>query len=157
MIDVLPAWGTNLIRRVISKPKVFLQDSTMAASLVGVDAESLEMQISSSFTAGLLESFVATELLKQRERSAVPFNLFHFRDSTGKVVDLVMESRSREVVGVEVRAAVSLQGKDSSGLRHSQKLAGNKFRCGILLYAGKESLPMGPGLWAMPISTLWSV
>lgn len=157
MIDVLPAWGTNLTRRVISKPKVFLQDSTMAASLVGVDAESLEMQISSSFTAGLLESFVATELLKQRERSAVPFNLFHFRDSTGKVVDLVMESRSREVVGVEVKAAVSLQGKDFSGLRHVQKLAGNKFRCGILLYAGKESLPMGPGLWAMPISTLWSV
>lgn len=157
LIDVLPAWGTNLTRRVISKPKVFLQDPAMAASLVGVDAESLEMQISSSFTGGLLESFVATELLKQREWSAVPFNLFHFRDSTGKEVDLVMESRSREVVGVEVKAAVSLQGKDFSGLRHLQKLASNKFRCGILLYAGKESLPMGPGLWAMPISTLWSV
>ena len=60
LIDVLPAWGTNLTRRVISKPKVFLQDPAMAASLVGVDAESLEMQISSSFTGGLLESFVAT-------------------------------------------------------------------------------------------------
>lgn len=157
LIDVLPAWGTNLTRRVISKPKVFLQDPAMATSLVGVDAKSLEMQISSSFTGGLLESFVATELLKQREWSAIPFNLFHFRDSTGKEVDLVMESRSREVVGVEVKAAVSLQGEDFSGLRHLQKLAGDKFRCGILLYAGKESLPMGSGLWVMPISTLWSV
>lgn len=157
LVDVLPAWGTNLTRRVISKPKVFLQDPAMAASLVGVDAESLEMQISSSFTGGLLESFVATELLKQQEWSAIPFKLFHFRDSTGKEVDLVMESRNREVVGVEVKAAVSLQGKDFSGLRHLQQLSGDKFRCGILLYAGKESLPMGPGLWAMPISTLWSV
>lgn len=157
LVDVLPAWGTNLTRRVISKPKVFLQDAAMAASLVGVDAESLEMRISSSFTGGLLESFVATELLKQQEWSAVPFKLFHFRDSTGKEVDLVMESRNREVVGVEVKAAVSLQGKDFSGLRHLQQLSGDKFRCGILLYAGKESLPMGPGLWAMPISTLWSV
>ncbi|WP_296183039.1 ATP-binding protein [uncultured Mobiluncus sp.] len=157
LIDVLPAWGTNLTRRVISKPKVFLQDPATAASLVGVDATSLEMQISSSFTGGLLESFVATELLKQREWSAIPFKLFHFRDSTGKEVDLVMESRGREIVGVEVKAAVSLQGKDFSGLRHLQKLAGEKFRCGILLYAGKESLPMGPGLWAMPISALWSV
>lgn len=157
LIDVLPAWGTNLTRRVISKPKVFLQDPATAASLVGVDAASLEMQISSSFTGGLLESFVATELLKQQEWSAVPFKLFHFRDSTGKEVDLVMESRSREVVGVEVKAAVSLQSKDFSGLRHLQKLAGKRFRCGILLYAGKESLPMGPGLWAMPISALWSV
>jgi len=157
LIDVLPAWGTNLTRRVISKPKVFLQDPATAASLVGVDAASLEMQISSSFTGGLLESFVATELLKQQEWSAVPFKLFHFRDSTGKEVDLVMESRSREVVGVEVKAAVSLQSKDFSGLRHLQKLAGERFRCGILLYAGKESLPMGPGLWAMPISALWSV
>lgn len=157
LIDVLPAWGTNLTRRVISKPKVFLQDPATAASLVGVDAASLEMQISSSFTGGLLESFVATELLKQKEWSAIPFKLFHFRDSTGKEVDLVMESRNREVVGVEVKAAVSLQGKDFSGLRHLQKLAGERFRCGILLYAGKESLPMGPGLWAMPISALWSV
>lgn len=157
LVDVLPAWGTNLTRRVVSKPKVFLQDPAMAASLVGVDAESLEMRISSSFTGGLLESFVATELLKQQEWSAVPFKVFHFRDSTGKEVDLVMESRNREVVGVEVKAAVSLQGKDFSGLRHLQKLTGDKFRCGILLYAGKESLPMGPGLWAMPISTLWTV
>lgn len=157
LIDVLPAWGTNQTRRVISKPKVFLQDPATAASLVGVDAASLEMQISSSFTGGLLESFVATELLKQQEWSAIPFKLFHFRDSTGKEVDLVMESRSREVVGVEVKAAVSLQSKDFSGLRHLQKLAGERFRCGILLYAGKESLPMGPGLWAMPISALWSV
>lgn len=157
LIDVLPAWGTNLTRRVISKPKVFLQDPATAASLVGVDAASLEMQISSSFTGGLLESFVATELLKQQEWSAIPFKLFHFRDSTGKEVDLVMESRNREVVGVEVKAAVSLQSKDFSGLRHLQKLAGERFRCGILLYAGKESLPMGPGLWAMPISALWSV
>lgn len=157
LVDVLPAWGTNLTRRVISKPKVFLQDPAMAASLVGVDAESLDMRISSSFTGGLLESFVATELLKQQEWSAIPFKLFHFRDSTGKEVDLVMESRNREVVGVEVKAAVSLQAKDFSGLRHLQKLAGDKFRCGILLYAGKESLPMGPGLWAMPISTLWRV
>lgn len=157
LIDVLPAWGTNLTRRVISKPKVFLQDPATAASLVGVDAASLEMQISSSFTGGLLESFVTTELLKQREWSAIPFKLFHFRDSTGKEVDLVMESRNREVVGVEVKAAVSLQSKDFSGLRHLQKLAGERFRCGILLYAGKESLPMGPGLWAMPISALWSV
>lgn len=157
LVDVLPAWGTNLTRRVVSKPKVFLQDPAMAASLVGVDAESLEMRISSSFTGGLLESFVATELLKQQEWSAAPFKLFHFRDSTGKEVDLVMESRNREVVGVEVKAAVSLQGKDFSGLRHLQQLSGDKFRCGILLYAGKESLPMGPGLWAMPISTLWSV
>nr|WP_282922600.1 ATP-binding protein [Mobiluncus sp. Marseille-Q7826] len=157
LIDVLPAWGTNQTRRVISKPKVFLQDPATAASLVGVDAASLEMQISSSFTGGLLESFVATELLKQQEWSAIPFKLFHFRDSTGKEVDLVMESRNREVVGVEVKAAVSLQSKDFSGLRHLQKLAGERFRCGILLYAGKESLPMGPGLWAMPISALWSV
>ncbi len=157
LIDVLPAWGTNLTRRVISKPKVFLQDPATAASLVGVDAASLEMQISSSFTGGLLESFVATELLKQQEWSAIPFKLFHFRDSTGKEVDLVMESRNREVVGVEVKAAVSLQGKGFSGLRHLQTLAGERFRCGILLYAGKESLPMGPGLWAMPISALWSV
>ncbi len=37
----------------------------------------------------------------------------------------------------------------------SNSLAGRKWKCGVLLYDGVETLPMGPGLWAVPLSTLW--
>ncbi|XCB29473.1 ATP-binding protein [Arcanobacterium hippocoleae] len=155
LIDVLPAWGANLHKRVISKPKVFLQDSGIAAIISGMNADALELQISSSITRGLVESFVASELLKQQTWSKVHFKMFHFRTSTGKEVDLVLEDRGRNVVGIEVKAAMSLSMKDFSGLKYLQELAGEKFKAGIVLYAGKEILPMGARLWAMPISMLW--
>lgn len=155
LINQLPSWGTNLEKRAISKPKVFLSDTALATSLAGLEPEALEMNISSTLSGGICEAFVVNELLKQKAWSSVDYRLFHFRTSTGKEVDLVLESRSRDVVGVEVKAAMSIQPKDFAGLRYLQQVAGDSFRAGIVLYTGKDVLPMGENLWAMPISTLW--
>ena len=155
LLNQLPSWGTNLEKRAISKPKVFLSDTALATSLAGLDPEALEMNISSTITGGICEAFVANELLKQKAWSSIDYRLFHFRTSTGKEVDLVLESRSRDIVGVEVKAAMSIQPKDFAGLRYLQQVAGASFRAGIVLYTGKDVLPMGKNLWAMPISTLW--
>ena len=53
------------------------------------------------------------------------------------------------------KAAMSIQPKDFAGLRYLQQVAGDSFSAGIVLYTGKDVLPMGENLWAMPISTLW--
>jgi hypothetical protein len=42
------------------------------------------------------------------------------------------------------------------GIRELQSLVGDRLKTGILLYAGKEILPFGAGLWAMPFQALWS-
>lgn len=156
LVDTLPAWGTNFGKRVISKPKVHVQDTGLAASLSGVTAESLEMDISSTITGGLVEAFVTSELLKQQAWSEIDFRLFHFRESTGKEVDIVVETRMRDIIGIEVKAAVSVSAKDVAGLKRLREIAGTKFHTGLLFYTGKEVLPMGEQLWAVPISALWS-
>lgn len=155
LIDLLPAWGTNLGARSVSKPKVFVSDPAIALSISGLDADTLEDQITSSFTGGLLESFVATELLKQRTWSNVDYRMFHFRTSTGKEVDLILENRRRQVVGIEVKAAVSIGARDFTGLKFLRELAGDKFQAGIVLYSGEELFPMGEKMWAVPLSTVW--
>ena len=104
-----------------------------------------------------MESFVATELLKQQTWSAKRFVLHHFRSSSGQEVDLVLEDRRQIVVGIEVKAAMSISQNDFKGLKFLREQLGDQFRAGILLHAGKQILPMGDRLWAMPISTLWSV
>ncbi|WP_076465519.1 ATP-binding protein [Actinomyces mediterranea] len=157
LIDILPAWGRNLRKRAISKPKVFAQDPGLAAVLAGVDSRALETQSLSPLSGGLMESFVATELLKQQTWSAKRFVLHHFRSSSGQEVDLVLEDRRQIVVGIEVKAAMSISQNDFKGLKFLREQLGDQFRAGILLHAGKQILPMGDRLWAMPISTLWSV
>ncbi|HEV2997891.1 MAG TPA: hypothetical protein VGX16_02205 [Solirubrobacteraceae bacterium] len=32
---------------------------------------------------------------------------------------------------------------------------GEKFRAGIILHTGAETLPIGERLWALPVSALW--
>ena len=58
-------------------------------------------------------------------------------------------------LGVEVKAAATVKASDFHGLKKLAALAGNQFKMGVLLYDGQETLPVGDGLWAAPISTLW--
>lgn len=81
--------------------------------------------------------------------------MFHFRTSTGKEVDPILENRRRQIVGIEVKAAVSIDARDFTGLKFLRELAGDKFQAGIVLYSGKELFPMGEKMWAVPLSTVW--
>jgi predicted AAA+ superfamily ATPase len=104
---------------------------------------------------GLLESFVAIELVKQAGWSADPPALYHFRTHEGDEVDLVLERRSGAVVGIEVKSAATVTATDFKGLRALAEATGRHFRRGIVLYAGTEVVPFGAGLFALPVEALW--
>jgi hypothetical protein len=46
--------------------------------------------------------------------------------------------------------------EDFKGLRALQGLVGARLKCGMVLHAGREILPFGPRLWAVPIQALWA-
>ena len=41
------------------------------------------------------------------------------------------------------------------GIKAFQELAGDDFSGGVILYAGKEAVPFGKNLWAVPFFVLW--
>ncbi len=86
---------------------------------------------------------------------AEPIAFHHFRDKDGAEVDIVLERGTHEVAGVEVKAAASVTEADFRGLRKLQSAAGERFRCGVVLYDGEHALSFGAGLLAVPIRALW--
>ena len=154
-LDEIPAWSHNLLKRAVNKPKVMFRDVAVASYLAGMDAEALEADISSSLTGGLIENFVVSELAKQQDWSEIEFELFHYRDRDGNEVDAILEDRARNIVGLEVKCTTSVSAKHFKGLRFLQAKAGKNFRAGIVLYLGDQCLRFGPGLWALPVETLW--
>ena len=56
---------------------------------------------------------------------------------------------------VEVKAAATVKPSDLRGLKKWAGLASERFKMGVVLYDGDETLPLGDGLWAAPLSTLW--
>jgi len=67
----------------------------------------------------------------------------------------VIENAAGQLIGVEIKAKASVQPRDFAGLHKLAELSGDQFIAGLVLYDGNETLPMGHGLWAVPLATLW--
>lgn len=153
LVRLLPPWHTNIGKRLVKTPKVLLTDTGLAAHLMGIDGARLADD--RGLFGGLLESFVAMELVKQAGWSVDPPALYHFRTHEGDEVDLVLERRGGAVVGIEVKSAATVTATDFKGLRALAEAAGRRFRRGIVLYTGAEVVPFGAGLFALPVEALW--
>jgi uncharacterized protein len=105
----------------------------------------------------LLEAFVVNELTKQATWSGVRVHLHHFRTHVGAEVDVVLEDRKGRCVAVEVRASASPGANDVKGIEAFAQIAGRRFHRGVLLYTGREVVPFGARIHAMPVSALWEL
>ena len=153
LIRRLPAWTRNPSKRLVRSPKLFFTDTGLLASLAGWNSGRLDQHPEE--VGPLLENFVISEVSKQLGWSRVSCAIHHFRTSTGREVDLVLEDEAGRVVGVEVKASSSLRESDFQGLHALAEAAGEDFLRGVVLYAGGERLGVGPGMFALPMSSLW--
>lgn len=153
LVQPLPAWSSNPGKRLVKSPKLYLNDPGLAAYLSGVTAERL--QSDRALIGPLLENFVVMELQKQASWMNSPPTLWHFRTLAGLEVDLVLENRAGELVGIEVKAAATVTGADFKGLHGLAELTRQRFRRGVVLYTGNQVIPFGARLHALPVDALW--
>ncbi len=155
LVHTLPAWAVNLTSRGQKQPKVFLLDTGLAASLLGVSPAALGPTVTGSQAGGLLEGFVVGELRRQLGWSARRANLYHYREQRGAEVDVVLESPDGRVVGIEVKAAATVQPKDLSGLSILRDQLKDRFVGGYVLYTGARARTVADRVTALPIEALW--
>jgi predicted AAA+ superfamily ATPase len=151
----LRPFSTNLGSRQVKTSKLLLADTGMAAALVGVDASRYSAPDQGAATGMLFETFVLMEFVKQATWSASSVELFFYRDTENREVDLVIESASGDVVGIEVKLAASAVASDARGLGLLRDRLGARFKAGIVVYSGEHTLPIGERIWAVPVSGLW--
>lgn len=153
LIDLVPGWSTRISSKVVRRPKLFVNDSGLAAALQGTNAARLSH---GPQLGPLLETFVANEIRRQLAWSDTRATLHHFRDRDGAEVDLLLEHPDGRVVGIEVKATSTPRSDDLRGLRYLADRLGDRFQFGALLSAAPEATPFGPKLAALPISALWA-
>ena len=152
LIRRIPAWRPGIGAREVRTPKVYVTDSGLLCHLLGADTSRLADD--DQVTGKALENFVAMEVARHADWAQTDARLFHYR-SGRREIDLVLESRSGEIVCVEVKAAASFGARDWRAMAALRDERGERFRSGVLLYAGERTLPLGDRLWAVPISALW--
>jgi predicted AAA+ superfamily ATPase len=155
LLYALRPFSTNLGSRQVKTPKLFLTDTGMAAALIGVDEARYSAPDQGAIAGMLFETFVLMELVKQATWSGTPVELYFYRDAEKREVDLVIESVSGDVVGIETKLAASATVADARGLRLLRDKLGKRFKAGIVVYSGEHTVPLAERIWAMPLSGLW--
>lgn len=155
LLERLPPWHSNRTSRLVKTPKLHLGDTGLACGLLGLDTATL---VADRAQMGpLLETFVFQELRRQASWHTQDHAFYHFRDKDMAEVDIVIERGARALVGVEVKAAVSITTADFRGLRKLRDVAGKRFTAGVVLYDGDTCASFGDGLHAVPLRLLWEI
>jgi len=153
LIQRVPPWFSNLGKRLVKTPKLFLTDTGLMSFLTGVHEAKLGQD--STQPGSLLENFVCMELRKQMGWNQTRVSLFHYRTQAGEEVDFLLEANDGRMVGIEVKSSSSVSEGDFRGLRSLEAALGKKFHRGVVLYCGSECVSFEPKLQALPIPTLW--
>jgi len=151
----LAPWSVNFGARQVKTPKLMLADSGMAAALVGADAARYAAPDQGTLAGMLLETFVVMELVKQATWSSAAVELYFYRDTEKREVDVVIESLSGDVAAIETKAATSVTSTDVRGLELLRLKLGPRFKAGVIVYAGENTLRLSDRIWAMPLPGLW--
>lgn len=154
LVSHATAWARNQSKRMAKAPKLFVTDSGLAAALLNASAARIEED--GALLGPLLETFVIDELDRQRTWSGRAPTLHHYRTHGGREADVVLEDREGRVAAVEVTAKASVSAADVAGLRSVAEDAGADFCAGVVLHLGRDVVPFGERLFAMPVSALWA-
>lgn len=152
LVQRVEPWFRNPIKRLIKTPKLHFLDSGLLAALTGVTIERIETD--RTLLGALLETFVHSEILKQASLTHTIRAISHYRDKSQNEVDIVVESYSGNVVGIEVKARATVTARDFAGLRQLAAAEQERFKFGMILYDGDQIIPFGPRLAAVPVSCL---
>jgi uncharacterized protein len=147
-------WFRNQLKRLVKTPKLHFVDSGLLGALLGASVERVAKD--RTMFGPLLETFVFSEVLKQASWFGESCALYHYRDKDQDEVDLVIETGGGALVGIEVKASVTVNAGDFKGLRKLAEACGDNFKLGVVLYDGGRPVLFGGRLVAAPMSCLWA-
>ena len=154
LIERLPAWTKTDYARIGRKPKVFLSDSGLMASILKWQQTRIRMD--DDKVGKLTETFVYTELAANIE-CADEYQLYHYRDREKREIDFIIEREDGAILAIEVKAGMTIKQDAFKHLKwFSENLLNNRAFIGVVLYSGNEILSFGDNLWAVPIGSLWA-
>lgn len=154
VVEKLKNWAKTDYERVSKRPKIFMADSGLMASLLKWRMDMVRLD--SDKVGKLFETLIYNELSAQVDLGEGEFSLYHYRDREKREIDFLVEGKDGALLGIEVKAsAVSREDDFKHLIWFKNNLAKKNPFIGIVLYAGQRALSYGKGLWAIPISALW--
>ena len=150
VFDGLEPWAKSDYAKIGKRTKYFAADPGLVANLLGWNEE--RTFYDDDANGKLVETWVYHELAALIDKS-MEYKMTQYRDSDKREIDFVIERDDGATLGIEVKAG----GASPEDFRHlkwfSANLASGPF-VGVVLHSGKEVLPFGPNMYAVPLTAL---
>jgi hypothetical protein len=149
VLFVLRPYFRNTGKRLVKSPKVYFADTGLLCHLAGL-RDPLHAA-NSPMSGTIVETAVITEVIKRALHSGEQPTVYFYRTSSGVEVDLVVEN-GETIVPVEVKQTATPGPNLAKGLRAFM----SDYGCsrGWLVHLGDVSLPVAPGVMAVPYTSL---
>ena len=150
-ISMLKSYSSNISKRFIKSPKMFMTDSGLFCHLLGIhNSEELNQ---SPRKGDVIESFAYSELLKHISYSEAQPKMYHYRTTDKKEIDFIIE-KGDKIFAIEVKASQTIKKEAFKHIIDFQKKT-SKEVIGIVLYAGESLLSLSDEKYqrhAIPLS-----
>lgn len=154
VVDQLPAWATNRLKRLVHQPKRYIVDAALMAAALRVDTGGIMRD--GNLLGRVLDTFVAAQLRPEVAVSAATPRLYHLRTEQGRhEIDLIAELGGQRVIGMEIKANAAPDRGDAKHLFWLRETLEDAFIGGVVFHTGPRLYEIGKGIIAAPISTLW--
>lgn len=92
LILLLPAWHPNTRKQVVRAAKLHMLDSGLACHLLGIRTK--EQLYAHPLRGAIFESWMVSEVAKARLHAGLAPRMFHYRESRGPEVDLLVQGET---------------------------------------------------------------
>ena len=155
VVENVPAWTTNRLKRLSLAPKRYLVDSGLFAGVLGVSVD--DVLIDGDLTGKVLDTFVTAQLRAELALTVPQRRLSHLRLPQGRhEIDLIVELGPNNLAAVEIKATSAPRHDDVKHLAWLRAQMGDSLKAAVLLHTGPAPIDFGDGILGLPIATLWS-
>ena len=102
MVRILQPWASNIGKRLVKTPKVYIRDSGLLHCLLGI--KSIDDLLSNPVVGSSFEGFVIENIASVVSPKA---NLFFYRTAAGAEIDLLIEYSPTKVIAIEIKSSLT--------------------------------------------------
>jgi uncharacterized protein len=155
VVDAVPAWFTNRLKRLVRTPKRYVVDPALAAAAARADVTGVMRD--ADLLGRLLDTFVTAQLRAELPVATSRPRLYHVREQGGRrEADLLVELDGHRVIAIEIKASASPRQDSARHLTWLRDELEDRFVHGLVLHAGRYLYELSDRITAVPICTLWT-
>lgn len=155
VVESLPAWWTNRIKRLARGPKRYLVDPSLVLALLRVDVSGLMRD--GDLLGRVIDTFTMAQLRAQLASCESQPRLFHLRQEKGqREADVIVEYGGSRIIAFEIKATSAPRRDDARHLTWLRDELGDRFLGGAVLHTGPRAFMLDESIAAAPISIVWT-